>query len=71
MISTQPGSVALASFKVISIERVEPHLQYIHSNKFDTMVQLWTPSLVSRTSTRRSVVFVHPSAEILPKAYGK
>ena len=24
----------LASFKVISIENVEPHLQYIHSNGF-------------------------------------
>ena len=34
MTSTQPGSVALASFKVISIERVEPHLQYIHINNF-------------------------------------
>ncbi|KAI0234798.1 hypothetical protein LSAT2_014830 [Lamellibrachia satsuma] len=69
MINTQPGSVALASFKVISIERVEPHLQYIHSNNFDTIVQLWTPSLVSRTSPQRSVVFVHPSAEMFPEAY--
>ncbi|KAI0214531.1 hypothetical protein LSAT2_000372 [Lamellibrachia satsuma] len=49
MISTQPGLMPLASFKVISIENVEPHLQYIHSNGFDTIVQLWTPSLVSRT----------------------
>ena len=38
----------------------------------DTMGQLWTPSLVSRTSPRRSeLVVVHPSAEITPEAYGK
>ena len=38
----------------------------------DTMGQLWTPSLVSRTSPRRSeLVVVHPSAEIFPEAYGK
>ena len=38
----------------------------------DTMGQLWTPSLVSRTSPRRSeLVVVHPSAEIFPKAHGK
>ncbi|KAI0236611.1 hypothetical protein LSAT2_012841 [Lamellibrachia satsuma] len=72
MISTQPGSVALASFKVTSIERVEPHFQYIHSNNFDTMGQLFTPSLVSSTSPRRSeLVVVHQSAEIFPEAYEK
>ena len=38
----------------------------------DTMGQLWTPSLVSRTSPRRSeLVVVHQSAEIFPEAYGK
>ena len=38
----------------------------------DTMVQPWTPSLVSRTSPRRSELgFVHPSAEMFPKTYGK
>ena len=38
----------------------------------DTMGQLWTPSLLSRTSPRRSeLVVVHPSAEIFPEAYGK
>ena len=31
----------------------------------DTMGQLWTPSLMRRTSPRRSeLVVVHPSAEI-------
>ncbi|KAI0232564.1 hypothetical protein LSAT2_017116 [Lamellibrachia satsuma] len=66
-----PRLVALASFKVISVEMVEPLLQYIHRNNFDTMGQLWTPSLVSRTSPRRSeLVVVHPSAEIFPEAYG-
>ena len=35
----------------------------------DTMGQLWTPSLVSRTSPRRSeLVVVHQSAEIFPEA---
>ena len=34
--------------------------------------QLWTPSLVSRTSPRRrELVVVHPSAEMFPEAYGK
>ena len=38
----------------------------------DTMGQLWTPTLVSRTSPRRSeMVVVHQSAEIFPEAYGK
>ena len=38
----------------------------------DTMGQLWTPSLVSRTSPRRSeLVVVHQSAEIFPEGYGK
>ena len=38
----------------------------------DTMVQPWTPSLVSRTSPRRNeLVFVYPSAEMFPEAYGK
>ena len=38
----------------------------------DTMGQLWTPSLVSRTSPRRSeLVVVHPSAEMFPEPYGK
>ena len=38
----------------------------------DTMGQLWTPSLVSRTSPRRNeLVVVHQSAEIFPEAYGK
>ena len=38
----------------------------------DTMGQLWTQSLLSRTSPRRSeLVVVHPSAEIFPEAYGK
>ena len=38
----------------------------------DTMGQLWTPSLVSRTSPRRSeLVVVHPSAEMFPEACGK
>jgi len=34
MISTQPGSMPLASFKVISIESMEPHLQYMAINDF-------------------------------------
>ena len=38
----------------------------------DTMGQLFTPSLVSSTSPRRSeLVVVHQSAEIFPEAYGK
>ena len=38
----------------------------------DTMGQLFTPSLVSSTSPRRSeLVVVHQSAEISPEAYGK
>ena len=38
----------------------------------ETMGQLWTPSLVNRTSPRMSeLVAVHPSAEIFPEAYGK
>ncbi|KAI0233318.1 BTB/POZ domain-containing protein KCTD3 [Lamellibrachia satsuma] len=69
MFSTQPGSVTLALLKVISIESVETHLQYFHNNNFDTMGQLWTPSLMSRTSPRRSeLVVVHPSADMFPEA---
>ena len=34
IISTQPGSMPLASFKVNSLENVEPHLQCIHGNDF-------------------------------------
>ena len=38
----------------------------------DTMGQLFTPSLVSSTSPRRSeLVVVHQSAEIFPESYGK
>ena len=38
----------------------------------DTMVQPWPQSLVSRTSPRiNELVFVHPSAEMFPEAYGK
>ena len=38
----------------------------------ETMGQLWTPPLVSRTSPRRNELVVeHTSAEIFPEAYGK
>ena len=38
----------------------------------DTMGQLFTSSVVSSTSPRRSeLVVVHQSAEIFPEAYGK
>ena len=34
MISTQPGSMPLASFKVISIEDMEPTVSYSDGNDF-------------------------------------
>ncbi|KAI0225669.1 hypothetical protein LSAT2_023536 [Lamellibrachia satsuma] len=54
---------------ISGILSVELTMRYCPDN-IDTMGQLWTPSLVSRTSPRRSeLVVVHPSAEIFPEAY--
>lgn len=55
MISTQPGSMPLASFKVISIESMEPHLQYMAINDFGPFgekddQQLFIQKVVPETS---------------------
>ena len=34
MISTQPGSTPLASFKIMSLEDMDPHISYMAGNDF-------------------------------------
>jgi hypothetical protein len=40
MISTQPGSTPLASFKIMSLEDVHPHVSYTAGNDFGMSSQV-------------------------------
>ena len=38
MISTQPGSTPMASFKVVSLEEFDPHQCYVAGNDFGRFI---------------------------------